>query len=68
MKRYKVTLLVPHEKTIEAVDIQAAGREANRLTQFNNTAEGAPKALLHSVIEIKDDPVVDFGPSPAIVA
>ncbi len=65
MRKYKVTLLVPHERIIEAVDIAAAHKEANRLTHINNTNEACPKAVLHSVIEQKEGNVIDFGPSPA---
>lgn len=66
MKRYKVILLVPHEHIIEAEDLGKAHTEAYRLSQVSNTADGAPKAVLHSCIEIRD--VADFGPSPANVA
>ena len=64
MKKYKVTLLVPHERVIDAPDIQSANREAHRLTQINNTDERAPKAILHSVVEESEEPI-DFGASPA---
>lgn len=65
MKRYKVTLLVPHERIIEAVDIDAASKEAHRLTHINNTNDDAPKACLHSVVEQGEVVYADFGPSPA---
>ena len=63
--KYKVTLLVPHERIIEAANLQQANIEANRLTHINNTDERGPKAILHSVVEQKDEHAVDFGPSPA---
>lgn len=65
MSKYKVTLLVPHERIIEAVSLQAAHVEANRLTQINNTDDRSPKAILHSVVEQKEERRLDFGPSPA---
>lgn len=65
MKRYKITLLVPHERYVQAEDMKAAHKEANRLAHINNTDERAPRAILHSVIEQNKDNVADFGPSPA---
>lgn len=65
MRKFKVTLLVPHERIIEAADLGAAHREANRLSQINNTHDDAVKAILHSVVEETDAQVLDFGPSPA---
>jgi len=65
MKKYRVTILVPHTRTIEAENIQAAALEAGRLTKINDTDERAPKAKLHSVIEETPGHVLDFGPSPA---
>ena len=53
MKKYKITLLVPHARTIDAVDLQAASVEARHLTKINNTDEGEPKATLHSIVEQK---------------
>ena len=65
MRKYKVTLLVPHERTIEAASLQEAHKEGMRLTHMNNTNERAPKAVLHSIEEDKPAEVLDFGPSPA---
>lgn len=66
MKKYKVTLLVPHDRIIDAVDMATAQVEARRLAHINNTDDRAPKAILHSVVEQKEErTAVDFGPSPA---
>jgi hypothetical protein len=65
MRKYKITILVPHERIIEAEDLKAANAEATRITQINNTDDRAPKAILHSLVEQKDAVVLDFGPSPA---
>lgn len=65
MRKFKVTLLTPHERIIEAVDLVAANKEALRLSHIGNTNEDAPKAILHSVVEQFEDEAADFGPSPA---
>jgi hypothetical protein len=65
MRRYKVTLLVPHSRVIDAVDLQAAHKEALSIAHINNTDDRAPKAILHSVVEETNGVVLDFGPSPA---
>lgn len=65
MNKYKIILLVPHERTVEAVDLGAAHTVAQKMLHASKTAEGVPSAVLHSVIEIKDCKVLDFGPSPA---
>ena len=59
MNKYRVTLLVPHERTIEAVDMEAANQEAQRLTHVGETAPGQPKAVLHSIecVDCEDPPL-----------
>ena len=68
MNKYKVTLLIPHEHTIEAPDLGAAHGAANKLLRASKTADGVPSAVLHSVTEVKDCNVLNFGPSPAASA
>ena len=66
MKKYLITLLVPADTIFEAEDLGKAHTEALRLSMINHSdADGAINTILHSVIEIKDDNVIDFGPSPA---
>lgn len=66
MKKYRLTLLIPSETIFEAEDLGKAHTEAERLSKINySTEDNAINTLLHSVIEIKDNNVVDFGPSPA---
>ncbi len=65
MRKFKVTLLTPHERIIEAVDLVAANKEALRLSHISNTNENVPKAILHSVVEQFEDDVTGYGPSPA---
>ena len=65
MKRYKITLLVPHSKEILAANEQEAHKEATRLTQVDNTRDEVPKAILHSVEYIRNEPEpIDFGFPP----
>jgi len=65
MKRYRVTLLVPHSKDILAVDEKEAYKEATRMTQADDTKDKAPKAVLHSIKYIRDEPEpIDFGFPP----
>lgn len=62
MKRYKINMLVPLTKEILAADEQEAHREAKRLVHSDDTATAAPKALLHSVEYVRDEPEpIDFG-------
>jgi len=61
MKRFKITLMVPHSKEIVVGSVQEAHNEATRLASAE-VHEG-PKAMVHSVEEIEDvntDPI-DFG-------
>jgi len=60
MKRFKITLMVPHSKEIVVANAQEAHNEATRLAAAE-VHEG-PKALVHSVEELGDiqtDPI-DF--------
>ncbi|HDL85553.1 MAG TPA: hypothetical protein ENH11_04380 [Candidatus Acetothermia bacterium] len=63
MKKYKVTILVPQSRIIEAVDLKAAGEEGSRFAHINNVDERAPKVLLYSVIQEKELVEKDFGPA-----
>jgi len=61
MKRFKITLMVPHSKEIVVATMQEAHNEATRLAA-GEVAEG-PKAMVHSVEEIEGvvtEPI-DFG-------
>ena len=53
MKRFKITLLVPHSREIVVVDAQAAHNEATRLATAH-TANNEPKAIVSSIEEIED--------------
>jgi hypothetical protein len=62
MKRFKITILVPHSREILATDLQEAHKEAVRLVHDDDTHPGTPKAVLHSVKFIQDEPEpIDFG-------
>ena len=62
MKRYKITLLVPVEKEILAVDLKSAGKEGERLVKLHNNKSDALKTVLRSVKFVQDEPEpIDFG-------
>ena len=65
MKKFKVTMLVPHERTIEAVDIQAAHNQMTKLIRNAQIEVNIPRPIMHSIVEIAPETVVNFGPSPA---
>ena len=62
MKRFKITLMVPHSKEIVVATVQEAHNEATRLASAE--VHGGPKAIIHSVEElgfVTTEPI-DFGP------
>ena len=63
MKRYKVTILVPHEREFEATDTQDAH---NKVTQMMEAAvsSGELESKVHSIIEMVDPEPIDFGAAP----
>jgi hypothetical protein len=61
MKRFRITLMVPHSTEVVVADAQAAHNEATRLAQA--PADGSPPAIVQSIEEIEDvitEPI-DFG-------
>jgi len=52
MKRFKITLMVPHEMEVVVSDAQAAHNEASRLIAARHNED--PVAFVHSVTEIGD--------------
>ena len=66
MKRYKITLMVPHSREIVVADAQAAHNEATRLAR-SGIAPGEAAAIVHSVEYINDVQTeeIDFGPISA---
>ena len=61
MKRYKITLMIPHTQETLAVDEREAAREAERLAKINSTHHKAGKAFIHSVEFMQDEPEpIDF--------
>lgn len=62
MKRFKITLLIPHSKEIVVETMQEAHNEASRLAAAR--AAPGPKAIVHSVEEVgfvTTEPI-DFDP------
>lgn len=66
MKRFKITLLVPHSREVVVADAQAAHNEATRLAKAN-VLPGDHPAIVHSVEFINDIQTeeIDFGPIDA---
>lgn len=52
MKRFKITLMVPHSREVVVADAQAAHNEATRLATI--PVDGSPCAVVHSIEEIED--------------
>jgi hypothetical protein len=66
LKRYRVTLLIPQERTIEARSAQDAHNEVSKILSNARVEENVPQPILHSIIpEDEERRVIDFGPSPA---
>lgn len=65
MKKFKVTLMIPQEQTIEAADMQGAHNEVSKMMSNISNPEANPRPKVHSIIEIPDPEQFDFGPSPA---
>ena len=64
-KRFKVTLMIPQETIIEAVDLQAAHNQVSNMMKNSRDPDANPAPKVHSIIEIEEPREVDFGPSPA---
>ena len=52
MKRYKITIMVPHVEEVVVTDAQAAHNEAKRLA--GKTHGGLPDATVHSIEFVND--------------
>ena len=65
LKKYKVTLMIPQEQTIEASDIQAAHNQVTKMMSNTKDPEANPAPKVHSIIEVVEQEVINFGPSPA---
>jgi len=63
MKRFRITLLVPHSREIVVADTQAAHNEATRLAKAN-VAPGEQAAIVNSIEFLGDvmTEEIDFGP------
>ena len=65
MKKFKVTLMIPQETVIEAADLQAAHNQVSSMMKNQKDPDTNPAPKVHSIIEVEDPSVMDFGPSPA---
>lgn len=64
MKRYKVTILMPHEREFEATDAQDAHNKVSQmmLNTVDPSQELAPK--VHSIVEVETIEPIDFQAVP----
>lgn len=64
MPRYKVTILMPHEREFDAVDTQDAHNKVTKMME--NAAEPGrdPAPKVHSIIEVPNPEPIDFGALP----
>jgi hypothetical protein len=64
MKKFKVTLMIPQERVLDAPDIQDAHNQvAVMMKNYNLNENPGPK--VHSILEVVEAQILDFGPSPA---
>lgn len=61
MKKYKVTMMVPQERIIEASDIQDAHNYVSKMMQNQPDQDKNPAPKVFSIEEINEPEVVDFG-------
>ena len=54
MKRYKITLMVPHSTIIEAPDIQEAHNEATRMLHNARNGQDDVRPKLHMIEEFEE--------------
>lgn len=64
LKKFKVTVLIPQERVIEAPDMQDAHNQVSDMMK-NYDPDENPGPKVHSIIEIVEQEEIDFGPSPA---
>lgn len=65
MKKFKVTMLIPQERVIESPDLQSAHNEVSKMLNHGVETDNHPRPILHSIIEVTEQPEINFGPSPA---
>ncbi len=64
MKKYKVTLLIPQERVIEAPDVQAAHNQVSKMMESHRPELNEPVPKVHSIEEVKEPEQIDFGDVP----
>lgn len=61
MKKFKVTILVPQDRIIEARDIQDAHNYVSKMMQNQPDQEKNPGPKVFSIEEVNDPEPIDFG-------
>lgn len=64
MKKFRVTLLVPQTRVIEAHDLQEAHNYVTKMMENQPDREENPATKVHSIIEVEEPQVIDFGMLP----
>lgn len=54
MKRYKVTILMPHEREFHANDAQDAHNKVTKMMKNSVEPGQEPQAKVHSIVELPD--------------
>lgn len=65
MKKFKVTMMIPQERMIEASDIQEAHNQMTKLINHTQGEKNIPHPIMHSIVEVVSGTIIEFGPSPA---
>lgn len=54
MKRYRVTILMPHEREFDALNAQDAHNKVTKMMKNSVEPGEEPQARVHSIIELPD--------------
>ena len=65
MKKFKVTMMIPQERTVDAVSAQDAHNIVSAMMGAASQSHDDVRPVLISIEPVKEGVVVDFGPSPA---
>lgn len=64
MKRYKVTILMPHEREFEATDAQDAHNKVTKMMAASAEPGKNPAPKVHSIVEVEAPELINFGVVP----
>lgn len=64
MPRYKVTILMPHEREFDAANTQEAHNKVTKMMQNYGDPDANPGPKVHSIVEIPDPEPINFEIDP----